>query len=370
MTRINVSFYTNILTPNQKDLFSELSNLCCLTAVCYASTENDRSWKNLDNGLAFNIVKLKNVLWAKYVQVKFKDFHFSIDLISHVLKDDSDYVLLSGAYWIPNTLVALTILKIRGKKVTFFGERLKPHKTIWKKYARKLLLSPIRVLCTRIFVIGKQAELDYKLEGFKQPVSNIPYCISKRDTTNKIFQRKDDLVFLSSGSLIDRKGMDILIKAFGELSINEYPNIKLNILGEGSDREYLTTLINNDPRIALKGFKQPHEAYEDLRKSDVFIFASRYDGWGVVINEAIEAGLPIIASSEVGAVKEWLIHDYNALICDPNEIDQWVSAIKRVIKEESLGHLLCERIKELRDSASADIYAKRILHIIKEDLSV
>ena len=54
-------------------------------------------------------------------------------------------------------------------------------------------------------------------------------------------------------------------------------------------------------RITYAGFQPPEELPRFFAQADVFILPSRYDGWGVVVNQAIGAGLPVICSDMVGA---------------------------------------------------------------------
>jgi glycosyltransferase involved in cell wall biosynthesis len=54
-------------------------------------------------------------------------------------------------------------------------------------------------------------------------------------------------------------------------------------------------------RIEYLGFQPPDELPKFFGQADVFVLPSRYDGWGVVINQAVAAGLPVICSDQVGA---------------------------------------------------------------------
>ena len=67
-------------------------------------------------------------------------------------------------------------------------------------------------------------------------------------------------------------------------------------------------------RIVFLGFVEKNDIPYYFANSDIFAFASRYDGWALVINEALAADLPIISSDKVGAAVDKLKHRINVLV--------------------------------------------------------
>ena len=90
---------------------------------------------------------------TRLIQKLMPSYHFSYDVFSVSLSDKSDFVILGGNYYIPNTLVALFIASWKGKSSYWFGENVfsaGPIKTIFKK----VLLQPIILLTDEILAVG------------------------------------------------------------------------------------------------------------------------------------------------------------------------------------------------------------------------
>lgn len=102
--------------------------------------------------------------------------------------------------------------------------------------------------------------------------------------------------FVSLGRLARQKGHDIAIRAFRQV-VDRHPDATLTILGDGPEREALDTLIREldlERSVLLKGVVA--DPAPDLRAADAFVIASRWEGFGVAIIEALSTGLPVIAA--------------------------------------------------------------------------
>jgi glycosyltransferase involved in cell wall biosynthesis len=124
----------------------------------------------------------------------------------------------------------------------------------------------------------------------------------------EIAQRRRDAerVFLFSGSLIGRKGVDLVASAFVKLAV-EVPNVRLKIVGDGELRQSLAqTLRPVSERVEFAGFKDWDELPALYSSADVLCVPSRYDGWGLVVPEGLAAGLPVIATDRMGAALEFI----------------------------------------------------------------
>jgi glycosyltransferase involved in cell wall biosynthesis len=102
--------------------------------------------------------------------------------------------------------------------------------------------------------------------------------------------------------MILRKGVDLLITAFSRLVGKGY-DVELLLVGREAELPAFLAPIRPDvrARIRYEGFQPPEKLPQFFSRCDVFVLPSRHDGWGVVINQACGAGLPIISSDAVGA---------------------------------------------------------------------
>jgi glycosyltransferase involved in cell wall biosynthesis len=199
-----------------------------------------------------------------------------------------------------NTLMSLTgqwLMRtaLRARRWFFWGERLGGGGKLHRR-----LSAPLH-RASGIAAIGAFAEKDYQTR-FPEPRSfRIPYyCDLSAFFAMPRRARKDgQVVFLFCGQMIARKGVDLLLTAFQRLG----SAARLLLVGREAE---LPALIAPLPatvreRITYAGFQAPEDLPKFFGQADVFVLPSRYDGWGVVVNQALGAGLPIICSDQVGA---------------------------------------------------------------------
>jgi glycosyltransferase involved in cell wall biosynthesis len=105
--------------------------------------------------------------------------------------------------------------------------------------------------------------------------------------------KRDDFLIGGVGRLSFKKGFDVLIEAFRRADL---PGARLVILGEGSERRRLQRLCT--PDIVLGGFRENIKDY--YQALDLFVCPSRQEPFGFVLLEALDAGVPVIASDAKG----------------------------------------------------------------------
>ena len=139
---------------------------------------------------------------------------------------------------------------------------------------------------------------------------------------------------ISVGQFIHRKGFDFLIKAWKEVN-SDY---NLLIVGGGEKEKEYRELIKelNLNNIEIMGFKKKKELIKYYKASDLFILPTREDIWGLVINEAMAYGLPVITTDRCVAGLE-LIKDYeNGFIVPVGRSNILTKRIEEVLSDEKL----------------------------------
>ena len=145
-------------------------------------------------------------------------------------------------------------------------------------------------------------------------------------------EKYSSFTFISVGSLIYRKRMDLLIDAFKSM-LNDYKDIKLIIVGEGIEKSRLEKLIDENDLtnvVKLTGGVERTVIAEYMSRSHCFVLASRAETFGVVYIEAMLMGLPVIATKCGGP--EGFISEKNGLLIDVDDKDQLVQALKTMYK--------------------------------------
>jgi glycosyltransferase involved in cell wall biosynthesis len=177
------------------------------------------------------------------------------------------------------------------------------------------------------------------------------------------FKPGKEIVLLSSGSLIHRKGMDILVKAFMQLP--DHLNAHLLLMGDGESKKELLQLSANSSKVHFIGFQEKNLVPYWFNLADVFVFASRYDGWGLVINEALAAKKPVICSNTVGAAKDKLVNLHNAIIIDDEDVKNWSLAMEQLITDETFRNKIIENSQVVKQELSSDFNAKKVYDIYR-----
>jgi glycosyltransferase involved in cell wall biosynthesis len=148
------------------------------------------------------------------------------------------------------------------------------------------------------------------------------------------------------GRLVFEKGFDLLLRAFAQVA-QLYPNVTLNIFGEGNQRQKLETLrselgLNN--RVFLPG--QVKDVFGVLQEADLFVMPSRMEGFGNVLCEAMACGLPVIASDCMGP-RETVRHGVDGVLVPRGNVAMLVKAMSELLNDSHKRQLLAAQAREV-----------------------
>jgi glycosyltransferase involved in cell wall biosynthesis len=220
---------------------------------------------------------------------------------------------------------------LRNRRWIFWGERLRENAGI-KQAIQRSLSAPLG-RAAGIVGIGRMAEEDYRRRFPHLPHFCIPYHC---DLSAFFAVRRDrgpvaPMRFLFCGQMIARKGVDLLLTAFDRL-VAAGSSAELLLVGREADLPRFMQMVSPAARarIRYEGFQAPECLPAYFGKSDVFVLPSRHDGWGVVVNQALAAGLPVIASDAVGASLDLVDDGINGICVAANDVDALYRALEKV----------------------------------------
>ena len=219
-----------------------------------------------------------------------------------------------------------------GKAWSFWGERPGFRKPEWMgRLRRRSSLSWLHASQAPIWGIGKFAVDRYQAEfGASRAYYNLPYFsdLERFQSVCEVRKRQiSERVFLFSGSLIPRKGVDLLARAFVRLA-REFSNVRLQIVGDGESRDALMeTLQPVSDRVEFLGFKDWAELPNCYTRADILCVPSRYDGWGLVVPEGLAAGLPVIGTDRMGSAIEFIQTSRNGWLVPAGDEDALFAAL-------------------------------------------
>ncbi len=267
-----------------------------------------------------------------------------------------------------NTLMSLTgqwlmRTSLRGRRWIFWGERLNRGRAL-----HEALAAPLH-RAAGIASIGKFAEEDYR-ERFPKPQHFcIPYhCdLTAFLAAPRRVRGDGPVVFLFCGQMIARKGLDHLLAAFAQLG----ETARLLLVGREAELPALLAPLpaGVKARIEYAGFQPPEELPRFFAQADVFVLPSRYDGWGVVVNQALGAGLAIICSDQVGAGYDLVEEGVNGLKFPANDAGALAEKMARFIVEPELPRLWGEASRKRAAAWAPECGAKKWVDAFQEVLA-
>lgn len=215
----------------------------------------------------------------------------------------------------------------------------------------------------------KRAEKYYKIRKDIEVINYGFIPISLRGENRLNLNREDGKYYIIAvGRLVKRKGFEYLIRSMKLLP----SDIILLIIGDGPmelELKNLTTENNLDDRVIFVGYKTREEIYEYLQNADCFVLSSLHEGLGIVVQEAMYAGLPIVSTNDGGQTD--LIKDpRNGILVEPGNVEMLAAAIYKFYSDRRLREVVGENnkedIKNYYMSTNSEIY----INLFKELIDV
>jgi glycosyltransferase involved in cell wall biosynthesis len=141
---------------------------------------------------------------------------------------------------------------------------------------------------------------------------------------------------LYASKLTQRKHPDAVVKAVARLRDDGVP-LSLLIVGAGEMEQALRSLVveyNLAGVVAVAGFVNQAELPGVYAASDVFVLPAENEPWGLIVNEVMCAGLPVIVGAEVGCVRDLVHEGRNGLLVGAGDVAALASALRRLLEND------------------------------------
>lgn len=338
--KLAITIWMNMPSFYQIDLFCELAEMkqIDLKVIFARNVPSERS--SLGWRTEFRDLKL---------DVQFLDSaHPILDAIQIAWRQRQRIHIINGIWAEPPFTVALAILRISCPHYFVYSEAPVPYyqRSQIKLMLRKVVAFPlIRTRKASLLAVSRFSKEFYQQYGFTlDRIYDFGYF---RKNNTKIVKNNSNInelntTFIYVGQLSKRKRVDLLIKAV-EPILND--KIRLLIIGGGEEYETLIQLARDlsiSEFITFYGIVTSDEVLEIISKSDALVLPSSYDGWGLVINEALMVGVPVILSDGCGSA-EVVQHGESGFIFANNKmeslrlsIQQFLSSDRELLKEQAM----------------------------------
>lgn len=231
-----------------------------------------------------------------------------------------------------------------------------------KKYINSLVSS-----CKNIdyFVPVSKELAEFYKEYLGKKVFYIPNCLDK--IPNKL-SKLDSKNLVSVGRLSKEKGFDDLLRLFKKIS-SKHPDWKLNIIGDGMERNNLLELANElklGDKVIFHGYQNKEYINEILLDSSIYIMTSHTESFGLVLIEAMSFGIPALAYTSAQGANEIIDDGLNGyLIKDRNE-EEMLDKINSLIDDEKLRKKLGKEARSKSKEYSGEVVLEKWSKLINK----
>ena len=368
--RVKAAIVTNIIPPYRRALFEAIGREVELTVIISAAMEQHRLWKAWDESEETNF-KTKIL---KGLRLKHREGFFCAQpALFRQLSEQSPDIIINCGFNL-NSLFGAIYAKKHKKKALLWSEATVHSESKYsglRKLYRKILIhlndgfiAPGTEAREYLLSLGAESKKCFLAVDAIEDIRESDFFEELKEQAAAKRKGFGQTVLIYSGQLIKRKGIDLLLKAYKEVC-DKYDTTLL-IMGNGPREDELKDYVkeNGLKGVQFLGFKDEKEKWIYYLASDVFILPTREDVWGLVVNEAMLCGLPVICSKYSGAARDLVIDGENGRGVQPEDTESFSQVIEELLqnrnKREQMGLCSLEIIEKYSIEESAKGFFRAI----------
>jgi glycosyltransferase involved in cell wall biosynthesis len=253
----------------------------------------------------------KNLFQGSYSQIPPLQLFYEIAKIS--LTTRADLSIISGYDRLEHWLQAAILLVRRRRYAVFCDSTINDRPQLfWKGVAKRVFF----FFCAGAFCYGERSGAYVEYYGVKKENIRVgcqaTWLPKEYNATNiktrrlRARKKTENFRYLYVGRLSKEKGVDTLVQAFQRVTFT-YPTAKLAVVGAGPEAASLQQLARDlriEAKVEFMGSKSGEALWSEYLRASCLVLPSRSEAWGLVANEALSYGCPIIVSDRCGCVPE------------------------------------------------------------------
>lgn len=365
-----VLFITSYASPYRVEFLDELSRYCDVTVAYSERVEvqkhRDQAWFVQPEGRFRSVQLGKRVMTVK-----------GRSLCLHVLKllrEPFDHILLCG-YSIPTQMLA--IADLRARKVPYImevdGGRIRDDSPALLHFKRYLIRgaaayfgtgeATTNYLC--YYGADRSRVYTYPFTSlWERDICMAPASAEEKQTLRRELEIPEKQVVLAVGRVDYLKGPDVLLKAAQSLPAGT----GVYLVG-GEPTEELKQQAEDLPGVHFVGFRKKGELAKYYRAADVLAMPTRTDVWGLVINEAMASGLPVVSSDACVAALELVKNGENGYIVPCGDAGKLAEKLNAVLSADltQMGQASLDRIRPYTYENMAKVHMELFEKLEKKD---
>lgn len=236
------------------------------------------------------------------------------------------------------------IVSLRGSDVPGYSERFSFLYSFLKPLVRRIWSHAASVVSNSLGL----KELALKTNE-KQEIGVIYNGVNVDDFSPDASRRSESKFVITLGAtrVTVRKGIEYLISAVAKLAPN-YPNILLEVMGDGNDRERLEKMVRGshlENKVVFLGRIPKEKTSPYYQRAHLFVLPSLNEGMSNAMLEALSSGLPIVAT-DTGGAKELVEEGANGFVVKMKDASDLAEKIRRFLDDSELGKKMGEKSRE------------------------
>ena len=334
--KLHVVFLVNFVAPNliavMKELAARVGRLTILSSV---EMESNRDWKADWQGLEVVVqntwtITRKPVHPSGYQEINY--IHIPLDTFGQLrrLKPDVIVSLEMGARSLWSSLHCRFLnRKTQHVLAVYASERSEAGRGPARQWLRRRLLGKANVItsngpsCTRLLEsYGAETEKIFPWNYAADP---------RKRFTGDVLGRHEPLQMklLTVGQLSERKGIARAAEQLADwASQNAQVDVRWNLVGSGPLEGEINSMTRPDNlSVVTHGHQSPQQIIEHYRDNDFLLFPTMADEWGLVVDEALHSGLPVLGSVHSQAAQALITNSSNGWTYDPEHPGELLSVL-------------------------------------------
>lgn len=375
---MKVLFIHNTMPDYRIPFFKKLSEKI---DVEYVFTNINLNKKIYNNDINYSSVQNLSIKYLSQGRKHYKE------LINILKEDNYDYVIIPPMDSLNEYLdavISFIIAKIKNKKILYFWEKWEapnnrtPLKKKIKNSLQRIMCKPIIQNVDMCIASGTKSKEYFQKYNISTDKIQIAYDACEVELRNNIenIRKKNKIpmnekIILYYGRIVERKGLDILIKAFKEVQEIIDDNIHLMICGDGEFRQKCEQLVwnLNIDNVYFEGHINPIDRDKYFLQSDIFVLPSYFyegipEAWGLTVNEAIQFKTAIIATTAVGSAFD-LIEEENGMMIKESSKEELKNALIHYIKNYNKSSI-SKKSEEILNKINYDTMSDSFVDALKK----
>ena len=369
-----VVYWNNIPAPYMVERFNavvERGNVD-LSVWLSARTETDRSWRVVEESWCFPYRYLPRVSDRRNSAIPMPTFRVQADL-------------LVSLYASPSFALGATVARLRGIRTAYWVE-VTFDSWIRRTRSKERLKSALLPRADGILTAGPDgASFAMRYGAPAGRIFTVPHVIdfdryanahqraqARRDKVRKELGLRG-VTFTYVGRLWAGKGLDQLLDAYAGLHRQTPGKVSLLLVGDGSDEVRLRQRCAREEGlddVVFAGFREDDSLSAMYAASDVFVFPTLGDPFGMVVLEAMACGLPVISTSAAGEIRQRIDEGVNGFVVPPADADALRERMQILVDDHMLRSRMGDAARAKVAGQSPAVWAEAFEEAVESILSL